>query len=67
MVHMLRKTAAIDQDVVEEDQDKSTKNRLKEVIQRWKGSSLTQRALRETRNGPHASEKRSSIHPQDEL
>jgi len=63
---MLRKTATIDQDVVEEDQDKSTKKRLKEVIQRWKGSSLTQRALRETRSDPHASEKRSSAHPQDE-
>jgi hypothetical protein len=32
MVHMLGKTAAIDQDIVEEDQDKSTKKRLKEVI-----------------------------------
>jgi hypothetical protein len=34
MVHMLRKTTAIDQDIVEKNQNKSTKKRLKEVIQK---------------------------------
>jgi hypothetical protein len=37
MVHMLGKIAAIDQDIVEEEQDKFTKKTLKEVIYKpWK-------------------------------